>query len=239
MLERRDFLRLLGFAGLALVVPPIELETPMELSDIWLKIANNAQLTPQEKDFLARQGRETQQRNAFIAGNTSADGKLNVTMPFFLAYNEKLATAKANVTVPIPSGYNHLMILTSVKTDDVASRGLYMYCNGDTGNNYQSQVSLFTTSSILGVNLATNHLVVGYGTTTSNTTAGSVAFVNNYSGSWYKNCVLMNSIPAAATHQTGLMSSMWLNTSPIQSLKFYLEAGNIVADSIISVYCIL
>lgn len=54
----------------------------MELSDLWLKMAKNETLTPQELDFLRMQGKNTQQNNAQTAGNTSADGSANFIRPF-------------------------------------------------------------------------------------------------------------------------------------------------------------
>ncbi len=54
----------------------------MELSDLWLKMAKNESLTPQELDFLRIQGKNTQQNNAQTAGNTSADGKATFITPY-------------------------------------------------------------------------------------------------------------------------------------------------------------
>ena len=53
----------------------------MELADIWEKIAKRIELTPQEMDFLKGAGRETQKRNAQIAGWTNADGTANLQSP--------------------------------------------------------------------------------------------------------------------------------------------------------------
>ena len=54
----------------------------MELSDLWLKMAKNESLTPQELDFLRIQGKNTQQNNAQTAGNTGADGKATFIAPY-------------------------------------------------------------------------------------------------------------------------------------------------------------
>lgn len=53
----------------------------MELSDVWLKMAKNESLTPQELDFLRIQGKNTQQNNAQTAGWVNADGTLNLQSP--------------------------------------------------------------------------------------------------------------------------------------------------------------
>ncbi len=51
----------------------------MELGDIFLKMANNARLTPREMDFLRTAGNETQQRNSFVAGLTKGTSSLSVS----------------------------------------------------------------------------------------------------------------------------------------------------------------
>ena len=54
----------------------------MELSDLWLKMARNESLTPQELDYLRIQGKNTQQNNAQAAGNVNADGKMQLINPY-------------------------------------------------------------------------------------------------------------------------------------------------------------
>lgn len=54
----------------------------MELADIWLKMAKNESLTPQELDFLRIQGKSTQQNNAQTAGWVNADGKNQFNTPY-------------------------------------------------------------------------------------------------------------------------------------------------------------
>lgn len=53
----------------------------MELSDLWLKMAKNENLTPQELDFLRIQGKNTQQNNALTAGWVNADGTMDLQRP--------------------------------------------------------------------------------------------------------------------------------------------------------------
>lgn len=53
----------------------------MELSDLWLKMAKNESLTPQELDFLRIQGKNTQQNNALTASWVNADGTLDLIRP--------------------------------------------------------------------------------------------------------------------------------------------------------------
>ena len=76
MINRRDFLALSAlFTGALVTLPYIKIEDEMQLEDVWAKLAKQERLTPEELDFLKMQGRETQQRNAFVAGNTTHKGR--------------------------------------------------------------------------------------------------------------------------------------------------------------------
>lgn len=209
----------------------------MRLGDVLAKIANNARLTTEEMDFIRRTGNETQERNQFVSGNTRPDGMLNVPMPFFLAYSEKLSADKADVTIQIPSGFNNLMILTSCQTSDGSSRSLYAQANGDTGTNYNIQATSFTTSTTYVNDLVADHFIIGYANASASTnlSAAGVAYFNNYGSAWYKTCIA--TINAASL--TTIATSSWENTTPINSLRIYAQAGNLVAGSIISVYCMV
>ncbi len=73
----------------------------MELSDLWLKMAKNENLTPQELDYLRIQGKNTQQNNAQTAGWVNADGTLDlqrprISNPYFV--NNALAPLNATRT---------------------------------------------------------------------------------------------------------------------------------------------
>lgn len=213
----------------------------MNLGDIWAKIANQARLTPQELDFLRRSGNDTQMRNNFVSGNTSADGKLNITFPFIPFFVEKLSANKSELNITIPSGANHLMILTSVRSTDATSRGIYFECNGDSGTNYESQVTLHSpTTTTLAGSATTTHLVLGFidGTAVANTASSNLSYINNYGGSWYKYCYASGASRSAA-QISGLFTSVWKNTSPITYARIYPEAGNLAAGSIVSIYGIL
>jgi len=56
----------------------------MELADIWLKMAKNETLTPQELEFLRIQGKNTQQNNAQTAAWVSADGNPRFERPYIV-----------------------------------------------------------------------------------------------------------------------------------------------------------
>ena len=81
----------------------------MELSDVWLKMAKNESLTPQELDFLRIQGKNTQQNNAQIAGWVNADGTLNlqnprISSPFFATNALSTITLNRTTDTAITTG---------------------------------------------------------------------------------------------------------------------------------------
>lgn len=242
-MHRRDFLHLLGYAGLALLIPPIELETPMELSDIWLKIANNAQLTPQEQDFLKMQGRETQMRNAFIAGNTSASGQLNVPTPFYPIFSETFATDKASITINIPTGYKHLMLFGTGRTTN--SYGVDFKCrlNGDTGANYQYQnmaAEGTTVSASAGTAAYFNISFLSGSDSEAGKSSSFYAYINGYSAPVHKIIrsfvTLDHKVTSTSYFIMSSFTSVWRNTAAINSMEFYPDVGNLAAGSTLSVY---
>lgn len=213
----------------------------MELSDVWAKLANQARLTPEELDFLKMQGRETQQRNAFVAGNTTPQGTLNVSMPFFPVFSEKFEANKTELIVQIPSGYNHLMFFASVQnTSATTPAALRAQLNGDTGNNYNVQYSVFSdVSPTSDVFASTDSMFLGY---THSSEAGATSSIfgvmNNYSSVGRKMYTGTSGVYVpTATLQTSLIAtSSWNTTDPIKSIRFI---SNAVAGSVITIYGIL
>ena len=81
----------------------------MELSDLWLKMAKNENLTPQELDYLKIQGKNTQQNNAQTAGWVNADGTLNlqsprISSPFFATNALSTITLNRTTDTAITTG---------------------------------------------------------------------------------------------------------------------------------------
>jgi hypothetical protein len=149
-MNRRDFLKVAGIVVMGIFFPHKGEE--MELADVWVKIANQARLTPQELDYLKRSANETQQRNAFLAGNTTPDGKLKAYYPIEIIYSEILSTNLTSITVNIPSDYKHLWILGGGRTTDGGTSAVYFLFqfSGDTGNNYINQKFTAVNTTLAG-----------------------------------------------------------------------------------------
>lgn len=237
MINRRTFLKLAG-AGLLSLLLPIRIKEQMELSDVWAKLANQARLTPEELDFLKMQGRETQQRNAFVAGNTTPQGTLAQDLPFFPIFSETFEANKTELIVQIPSGYRHLMFFASVQnTSATTPSSLRAQLNGDTGTNYNYQYTVF--SDIAPVSTSTpsdDFMFLGY-THSSEVGATSSIFgvMNNYGDVGRKMYTGTSGVyvPTSSLQTSLIATSSWNTTDPIKSIRFI---SNAVAGSVITIY---
>ncbi len=218
----------------------------MELGDIWLKVARNQALTPQEEEFLRIEGHNTQMRNQFVAGNTGGDGKLIFNTPFNVIFSERFTTDTASITVPIPSGFNHLQFYcngrcTSAGTGTVS---LAAQCNGDTGANYGTQ-NLFAINTTVTAqrNLTNDRLTIGALTldgSGANESVNSFATLSNYlNTSWHKSATMFCGFGGSSDSLVMTISSSWRNTSPIFSLLIYPTSGSIKTGTTISIYGVL
>lgn len=216
------------------------------LDELWLKIANNTKLMPQEIDELRRFGRETQMRNSFVAGNTTAGNQLNIKFPFLPIFSEVLNANINSKEVVIPSGFLNLVIITygRITGTGVYNMGLNAYVNGDTGNNYNHQ-SISANGTATGAQQVLNNtqfrvgFLAGGGTSAARTCA-SFSIIPNYRSTAYKHCILMSSATNVSDDTIVMSDSIWNNTAPIDKLTFYAANGDdLAAGSSISIYGIL
>lgn len=219
-----------------------------DFSDLLVKIAQNKNLTPSELADLERFGRETQSRNAFVGGNTTAHGSLAVPTPFFPIYSEVLQVDTASLTINIPGGYKHLMIMGQSRSTEAAyANVLRARFNGDTGTNYREQYhGGQNASASIGAFTAQAYFSIGDVNGTSATTGaagGYVVFIPHYTNNvFWKNAMSIRGIPlvnASSEDLNILLSAFWQSTAKIETMTFFPAAGNILAGSIISVYGIL
>lgn len=219
----------------------------MELSDVWAKLANQARLTPEELDFLKMQGRETQQRNAFVAGNTSPSGGLIVPMPFFPIFNETLEVTQSSFSIPIvPQDYNHLLVLCNGRSTfaSVGPTTLDATFNGDTAANYGWQTDYISNGATVSntKDYASYDASIGMlecDSSPAGESSSSFCFIPNYRSNLHKQLLLFSSGVGSAHSTIGFVGSVWRTTSPILSMSFQPDQGDIKAGSIISIYGIL
>lgn len=247
MIYRRDFAKLAAIALAAAALPPFmnfETEDNMQLSEILLKIADNKQLTPQEKESLRLMADETQQRNSFIAGNTTPSNTLNIKFPFAPIYSEVFATDKAAFTIPIPADYKHLILVSAGRTTsaDNFTDPFRVQYNGDTGTNYITQ-SVYGTSTTAAAleGLTQAYATVGAlagGGTSAGKSATCFTFFPHYGArNIHKGSIMIQAGNSSGGGYTALLqASFWKDTSPIQSMYLFPSSGDIASGSVVSLY---
>jgi len=218
----------------------------MRFSDLLAKLANQDRLTPQELDQLKRYGNETEQRNSFVAGNTTPSGDLKVPQPFGFIYFNKLAVDTASITIPIPSNYNHLMVFGNGR---ITSAAYYERVggrfNGDAGANYTYQnlqsVTTFPASAAF-----INDTSVSFGTfaaaSASADARGSFwTTVTDVQGDAWKGLLSLRGLRYidATNPVGGYIAGHWQSNSKVQSMTLLPDTGSFVAGSIFSVYGLL
>jgi hypothetical protein len=215
----------------------------MSFKDLLLKIANNARLTPSELDELGRYGTDTEIRNGFVAGNTTAANTLNVPFPFYPIFSEVLQKDTATLTVQIPSGYKHLMIMGSGRTTEAAySTNVFVKFNGDAGANYRYVYHGAQASTSLGAQFtAQNSAQLGMfcgASATADAPGVFFAVVPHYAGGFFK--VVLSSAGLHSYSATDMvkldLATFWQNTSIIQDATLFPVTGSFLAGSVLSLY---
>jgi hypothetical protein len=142
----------------------------------------------------------------------------------------------------IPAGYTHLQIRYSVRSAYAAGSDIVLIrVNGDSGNNYAAH-RLYTTGSAIGSQgFSPQSYLVGPDCPAATATASFFG-----AGIWdildYKNTnknKVSRTYGGRNENGTGyvwLNSAVWLNTTAITSLSVFCGNGNMVQNSIISLY---
>lgn len=215
--------------------------------DLLLKIANNSRLTPQELDELGRFGTETQQRNSFVAGNTTPQNTLDVNEDFEIVFSETLVKDTASIFAKIPSSARHIMIVGAGRIDQNAGGSIWCQFNSDTGNNYNYYyIRTDGTTVSTGVSGGQSKVFLGsfaVSTASANIVGSLLANINDVQGTFHKT-VISSSINHGYGYQFAA-SGDWRSTSNAQTIEIFGTDGtlakgsaNILAGSVISIYAL-
>jgi hypothetical protein len=178
--------------------------------------------------------KSTQKTNAMNAGYNFQD--------FELIESVFLSSTTASVTFnnlnQYATEYKHLQI----RAVPVVTQGLTVMArlNGDTGSNYSWHTLVGNGSSVTsGASSSQPRMVVGIAT--DNTIGAFVIdFLDAYSSNKNKTMRSLNGTHRDADRYVFLSSGLWLNTSAINSITFFGEAGgnlyNFVSGSRFSLY---
>jgi hypothetical protein len=143
----------------------------------------------------------------------------------------------------IPSTYQHLQIRAVFRSarSEAFDANLYMQVNGDTGNNYNAHDLTGSGSSASASSGGTGaQASIGYGPTNGRTASafgGIVLDILDY-GSTTKNKTMrsLSGYDANGTGIVALSSGLWMSTSAVTSLKFFIFSYNLVQHSTFALY---
>lgn len=249
-MNRRSFLKL-GLLGIAAIfLPNINIGEPMnKLEDLWAKMANQARLTPEELQDLKIHGKSTEQRNAFVAGNTTPQGTLNVQTAFFSLYSKILEKNETSVRVEIPGNYRHLLIYGAGRIDSKAgSDAVYldMIFNDDAGTNYARSTLVQSGATVAGSAVTGESARIGHLTADGSPADYAGSFecsIPHYGSSFYKQSIARGGPFYDTGYPQTLHKSSWSSTAKITSITLFPEASfagaEIVLGTSISIYGIL
>lgn len=211
----------------------------MELADVFEKLANNARLTPGEKQFLTLSMRMTQLRNAQVSSYISEKNTLKLDTVINNILDTKYTVDSEVVTCRIPSLYKHLLIKVSARVVDTSPAGtLYQFgirINGDSGNNYSYQ-NMLAVSTTLTAALDSSESFMTIGRVSGDDASSGiwyscVSFIPNYQSAFYKTSLSFSGYGADIAYY----GASWANTSKIESIEFLAGSG-IKTGSLVSVY---
>jgi hypothetical protein len=217
------------------------------LSDLLKKIANNAKLTPQELDELGRFGTETQQRNAFVAENITAQNSLNITFPFYPIYSEVLQSDTASVDIVVPQNTKNLFVVINGRITAATTADFVLArFNNDSGSNYRwAYEGANGTTQTAQQGSGTSYLILGdlSGTSIADNYAGSViAWILNCKSNLYKTVICNQTVSiwdGGGNTFTAMESGTWMSTATINTVKIYPALGNFLAGTNISIYSMI
>lgn len=148
-------------------------------------------------------------------------------------YSTTLPSSAPSVTLTIPSGYTHIRISASLKSDSLVNT--YIRLNGVSSNDY-SWTRMYGTGSLKSSQQAQNQSAIFFGDSGTSDFTSDEAFINNYRNTnFFKNVLVRSSATSAVQESTGT----WRSTSAVTSATIYVASGNFVAGSTFKVYGIL
>jgi hypothetical protein len=145
----------------------------------------------------------------------------------------------------IPSTYTDLLVVTSARTNAVATnQAHWVRFNGDTGNNYSAKLLEGNGASAASYNnTGYSYIYLGEAvasTATANTFGSSQAYIPNYLASSQKS-VSVDGVSEnnASTAYADLIAGLWTGTAAINQITILPTSGNFVQYSTATLYGIL
>jgi hypothetical protein len=137
----------------------------------------------------------------------------------------------------IPATYTHLQLRYIFKHDSTETT-TKIQLNSDTGNNY-TRHRLTGDGSSVSAAAATSTSFIGSGSAsgTANIFSAAVLDILDYTNTnKYKTLRLLTGFDTNGGGSIQLLSSLWMNTNAITSIKFFFDSGNFNQYSQIALY---
>jgi hypothetical protein len=137
----------------------------------------------------------------------------------------------------IPATYTHLQLRYIFKHDSTETT-TKIQLNSDTGNNY-TRHRLTGDGSSVSAAAATSTSFIGSGSAsgTANIFSAAVLDILDYTNTnKYKTLRLLTGFDTNGGGSIQLLSSLWMNTNAITSIKFFFDSGNFAQYSQIALY---
>jgi hypothetical protein len=137
----------------------------------------------------------------------------------------------------IPSTYTHLQLRYIFKHDSTETT-TKIQLNSDTGNNY-TRHRLTSDGSSVSSAAATSTSFIGSGSASGTANIFSVAVLDilDYTNTnKYKTLRLLTGFDTNGGGSIQLLSSLWMNTNAITSIKFFFDSGNFAQYSHFALY---
>lgn len=195
--------------------------------------------TPADGQVLTYNAASGKWKNAAASGGTAS-----VTASFNLIA-EQQPTGNSVTFNSIPATYRDLLVVVRGRGDAVATfKEVRLQLNGDTGNNYSHEDIIMNnaTNSSSGGDLVAQHFmgwVPAANAPTSN--AGTCeARITDYADTTLHKSILSQGGVRTAAGAANLFAvssaGWWFNTAAVNSVKVFLDSGNFVTGSIVSLY---
>jgi hypothetical protein len=138
----------------------------------------------------------------------------------------------------ISGSYTDIVAICSVKATTGSNEVLRAQVNGDTGSNYSYTYVQAVSAGAQSARASNTTLILAQGgnqaivETASTFAAYTVQFMN-YSNTTTNKTILSR---GAGTNQAGASVSLWRNTAAINSIRFFIAAGNFDTGSTFTLY---
>lgn len=180
----------------------------------------------------------------FLAGQRLTAAALNAALASVpqLIQSSILSSSQASIIINVPSGYNHLQCVFTVKCDAGSAQFVRLRLNGDTSSNYTWERLTGNNTTVAGTNATATDTSIEIGVTSSAADTANYFGVGGFTVGNIASAVFkpvasyFQGSLGAANAWTGTAGGIWLSTSAVTSVTVFPASGNFIAGSSLSIY---